>query len=201
MLLIVFCGKFSIFYKLFMQKLLSQSKNEEFESNSALQIREQKERRAKNTKKLELQENFHSLRNFRMLRNFCKMNFHRLHCSSCENSILQHYSPFCHYSPFLLFDAVTFLLQFFVPSRFISCNSFWFWFFCNFPYSEQYISLSQALYKSITSCNKFLARKLSALPSRLLLLHFLSFFSHFLGNQTPSKDDNLEDERLKPSLP
>ena len=41
-----------------MPKLLSQSKHEELESNSALLIRDQKERRAENAKKLELQENF-----------------------------------------------------------------------------------------------------------------------------------------------
>ena len=34
-----------------MPKLLSQSKHEEFESNSALQIRDQKERRAENARK------------------------------------------------------------------------------------------------------------------------------------------------------
>ena len=34
----------------------------------------------------------------------------------------------------------------------------------------------------------------------LFSLLFLSSFSHFLGCQTPSKDDNLEDERLKPFL-
>ena len=56
MLLIAFCGKFFSFYKLFMPKLLSQSKHEEFKLNSALQIRDQKERIAKNVKKLELQE-------------------------------------------------------------------------------------------------------------------------------------------------
>ena len=56
MLLIAFYGKFYSFYKLFMPKLLSQSKHEEFESNSALQIRNQKKRRAKNDKKLELQD-------------------------------------------------------------------------------------------------------------------------------------------------
>ena len=39
-----------------MPKLLSQSKHEEFKPNSALQIRDQKERRAENAKKLELQE-------------------------------------------------------------------------------------------------------------------------------------------------
>ena len=69
MLLIAFYGKFCSFYKLFMQKLLSQSKHEEFESNSALQIRDQNERRAENVKKLELQE-----------------KFRRLHCSSYEIS-------------------------------------------------------------------------------------------------------------------
>ena len=73
MLLLAFYGKFCSFYKLFMPKLLSQSKNEEFESNSALQIRDLKERRAENAKKLELQEKFRSLQNFR-----------RFHCSSCE---------------------------------------------------------------------------------------------------------------------
>ena len=56
MLLIAFCGKFYSFYKLFMPKLLSQSKHEEFEPNSTLEIRDQKERRAENAKKLELKE-------------------------------------------------------------------------------------------------------------------------------------------------
>ena len=56
MLLIAFYGKFFSFYKLFIPKLLSQSKQEEFDSNSALQIRDQKERRAENANKLELQE-------------------------------------------------------------------------------------------------------------------------------------------------
>ena len=36
-----------------MPKLLSRSKHEEFESNSALQIKDQKERREENTRKLE----------------------------------------------------------------------------------------------------------------------------------------------------
>ena len=48
MLLIAFYGKYCSFYKLFVPKLLSQSKREEFESNSALQIREHKEKRAEN---------------------------------------------------------------------------------------------------------------------------------------------------------
>ena len=56
MLLIAFYGKFYCFYKLFMPKLLSQSKYEEFKSNSALQIRDYNERIAGNAKKLELRE-------------------------------------------------------------------------------------------------------------------------------------------------
>ena len=39
-----------------MPKFLSRSKHEEFESNSKLQIRDEKERRAENAKNLELQE-------------------------------------------------------------------------------------------------------------------------------------------------
>ena len=97
MLLIAFCGKFYSFYKLFMPKLFSQSKHEEFESNSALQIRDQKERRAKNAKKLKLQE-----------------NFRKLHCSSCEISpvalfmspalfIILLFDVLTHFVPFLVF--------------------------------------------------------------------------------------------------
>ena len=90
MLLIACYGKIFSFYKLFMPKLLGQSKHKEFESNSALHITDQKERRAENAKKLELQEIFRSLRNF------C-----RLHCSSCKISfmsmfILQYYSCLLH---------------------------------------------------------------------------------------------------------
>ena len=69
MLLIAFCGKFYSFYKLFMPKYLSQSKHKEFEPNSALQIRDQKERREENAKKLELQEIWQSAK-FLQLANF-----------------------------------------------------------------------------------------------------------------------------------
>ena len=41
-----------------MPKLLSRSKHEEFESNSALQIKDQKERRVENTKKMERSTNW-----------------------------------------------------------------------------------------------------------------------------------------------
>ena len=49
--------------------------------------------------------------------------------------------------------------------------------------------------------NKVFGGKLSAPPS---LFHFLSFsltFSPFLTSQTPSEDDNSEDEQLKPFFP
>ena len=39
-----------------MPKLLSRSKHKEFESNSTVQIRDEKERRAENAENLELQE-------------------------------------------------------------------------------------------------------------------------------------------------
>ena len=61
MLLIAFYDKFCSFYELFIPKLLNQSKHEEFESNSALQIRDKKERRVENAKKLELHDKFRSL--------------------------------------------------------------------------------------------------------------------------------------------
>ena len=35
----------------------------------------------------------------------------------------------------------------------------------------------------------------------LLLSHFLSFSFNFLTSQTPSEDDNSEDERLEPLAP
>ena len=57
-----------------MPKLLSQSKHEKFELNSVLQIRNQKERRAENARKLGHCRNFVGLRKFRNLQNFagCK---------------------------------------------------------------------------------------------------------------------------------
>ena len=145
-----------------MPKLLSQSKHEEFKSNSTLQIRSQKESGVENRRK----------------RAKTKISHDWEICFLRALFIMQHCSPFCHYSPFLLFDVVTFLLQFFVSSHFIPCNSFWFCFvFFYFPCFGQYISLSQALYKSITSCDKFLAGKLSRLP----LFFFCFTFSHFLS--------------------
>ena len=46
--------------------------------------------------------------------------------------------------------------------------------------------------KNSSSLIKFLGGKLSTLPA-LSLVSLI--FPHFLGSQTPSEDDNLEDER------
>ena len=101
-----------------MPKLLSQSMHEEFESNSAFQIRDQKERREENTRKL------------KHLRNWFLQ-----HCSQLQPCL-----PSC--ALFILlpvhpFYVVPCLHLFLVFSHFIPCNSFWFWFFFgNFIYIE-----------------------------------------------------------------
>ena len=56
-----------------MPKLLSRSKHEEFESNSAFQIIDQKERRAENTKKMEQNKNLAGLQNFRNMQKFRRL--------------------------------------------------------------------------------------------------------------------------------
>ena len=96
-----------------MPKLLSRSKHEEFELNLALQIKDQKERRAENTKKMEPAK-----------------------FASCEHrSCLQPATVPPAATVHLFFDALMFLLQFFVSSHFIPCNSFrcLFFFFFLFP--------------------------------------------------------------------
>ena len=92
-----------------MPKLLSRSKHEEFESNSALQIRDKKEKRAENTKKMEPAK-FGSCEH-------CSSGstvYSSCHCSSY---------PVPSYCPFLLFDI---FLVFFL---FSPCNSVY---FCSF---------------------------------------------------------------------
>ena len=62
------------------------------------------------------------------------------------------------------------------------------------------------VYKLLVHCNKgpfcslikFLGGKLSAFPA---LSQFSLIFSHSLGSQTPSEDDNSEDEWLEPLRP
>ena len=93
-----------------MPKLLSQSKHEEIESNSALQIRNQEERIAEN------RGNWST----------CEIGSCE-HCASCTLFILL---------PVPAFYALPCLHLFLVFSHFNPCNSFCFGFFCNFPYTE-----------------------------------------------------------------
>ena len=110
-----------------MPKLLSRSKHEEFESNSSLQIRSQKERREKSEEKWSIAK-FGS-------------------CSTVPSSSTV---PSC--CPFLLFDASDFCYIFFVSSYFNPCNSFCFGFFCNFPYTEHlYKPQSVQTFNELTS--------------------------------------------------
>ena len=101
-----------------MLKLLSRSKHEEFESNSALQIRDQKERREENTRKLE------HLRNWFLQ-----------HCSFLPALFL--YAALfllASRSFFLRYALFAFVFDFF---PFYPCNSLPILiFFCNFPYTE-----------------------------------------------------------------
>ena len=173
-----------------MPKLLSRSKHEKFESNSALQIRDQKERRAKNARKLKLQ--FGRLQKFRNLRNFatCEFsqpaNFRRLrNCNLLTLCILCTVPP-AACSP--AFHAPVFLLHFFVSSYFNPCNSFCLGLFCNFPYTEHLYKPQsvQTLYQS-TSINK-VTGEASYSPAWLLLssasLSFV-FFSIFSAAKHP----------------
>ena len=91
-----------------MPKFLSQSKHKEFELNSALQIRNQKERRAENAWKLEPAGNLARLRNFRNLQNFVgyKISFLLpLFMSHVLFTILLFdvLTPFCQFLVFFLF--------------------------------------------------------------------------------------------------
>ena len=101
-----------------MPKLLSRSKHEEFESNSAFQIRNQEERIAKN------RGNWST----------CEIDSCE-HCASCALCILRTIPP-ASCSP--AFHASVFLLHFFVSSYFNPCNifCFGFFFFGNFIYTE-----------------------------------------------------------------
>ena len=65
--------------------------------------------------------------------------------------------------------------------------------------SEHYISLSQALYKETTLCNK-IGAKVSSFPTFLLLSDFSLLFLHFLTVQTLLEDDNSRDAWLNPII-
>ena len=93
-----------------MPKLLSRSKHEEFESSSELQIRDQKERRAENARKIE-------------------------HCEFGSCSTEHPASTVPPVVVLLHFTPQFFLLHFFVSSYFNPCNNFSFSFFFFFVIS------------------------------------------------------------------
>ena len=162
-----------------MPKLLSRSKHEKFESNSALQIRDQKERRAENARELKLQ--------FRRLRNFATCKFSQVAKLQPDDTV---HSSTVHPVALILlhFTHLLFLLQFFVSSYFNPCNSFCFGLFCNFPYTEHLYKPQsvQTLYQS-TSINK-VTGEASCSPAWLLLssasLSFI-FFAIFSAAKHP----------------
>ena len=139
-----------------MPKLLSRSKHEEFKSNSALQIKDQKERREENTKKMEHYRNA-----------FLASTMHP--ASTVPPAAC---SPAFHTSVFLLYFFCFFLFN--------PCNSFCFgFFFCNFIYTEH-------LYKPQfvqTELHFTSAIESGSFPAASFL-HFLSFSFPFLGCQT-----------------
>ena len=101
-----------------MQKLLSQSKHEEFEPNSALKIKDQKERIAENAKKLDLQEiwqgaKFSQAAKFSQVALFILQNFHHAHYSC-----LLHKVHFSHTTLATLLK-FCFLVPFFISSHFV----------------------------------------------------------------------------------
>ena len=175
-----------------MPKLLSRSKHEELESNSALQIRNQKERRVENARKLGHCRNFAGLRNCRIsqvakLPPLRTVHFSTLrHCSCCSFEFLTFVPLFC-FLP-ILSHVIAF--------------GFGFFFFCNF-------ALAGAVYKLLVHCNRetfLLTNKTFGWEAFSSSRSFFSFlfsfiFSHFLGCQTPLEDDNSRDGWLNPTHP
>ena len=156
-----------------MPKLLSRSKHEEFESNSALQIRDKKERREENTKKME------------------PVKFIPAHTVHLPATV-HHAARSC----FLTLCPVCFNFCFF---PYYPCNSFWFcFFFLVISYTlSTYISLS--LYKlSITSA---IEKEGTTVSPLLHFFIFLSFSLPFSATKHSSEDENSEDgwlDRLSP---
>ena len=131
-----------------MQKILSRSKHEEVESNSSLQIRSQKERRAKIEEKWSI----------------AKFGF----CSTVHSSSTVH--PAAHV--LLYFTLLLFLLQFFVSSHFVLVIAFSFSFFCNFIYTEHLYKP-----QSVQTCTHFTFgnRRGGSFTVASSFSHFLSF--------------------------
>ena len=134
-----------------MSKLLSRSKHEEFESNSALQIRDQKERREENTRKLE------HLRNWFLQ-----------HCSFLP-ALFPHAAPVL-----LLFTLLLFLLQFlvFLLSTFVVITYVWIvWYFTWFV--RLYMPF---VYTVARRFFFFCVNKIRALGSSRFSLYLILFF-------------------------
>ena len=151
-----------------MSKLLSRSKHEEFESNSSLQIRSQKERRVKSEGKWSIAK-FGS-------------------CSTVHSSITIHPT-----APVLLhFMLLLFLLKFFVSSHFVLVIAFSFsFFFFKFPlalsiYKPQFVQNDQSFHFG----NGRWAVVSSLLPP---FSHFLSFSLPFSATKHSFEDDNSKD--------
>ena len=151
-----------------MPKLLSRSKHKEFESNSALQIRDQKERREENTRKLE------HLRNW-FLQHCAQLQ----HCSSCCPFLLFKLCPVC--ICFWFFPILTLVIAFVLVCFVISLTL------------STYISLS--LYKLSINSSHFSSR--GQYRDRGGNFAAASSFSHFLSPLSTAKhsseDDNSED--------
>ena len=152
-----------------MPKLLSRLKHEEFESNSALQIRDQKERREENTRKLE------HLRNWFLQ-----------HCAQ-----LQHCSSYC---PFLLFTLCPICICFWFFPILTLVIAFVLVFFITSLTLSTYISLS--MYKLSINSLPFTSAIESGTFPAASILHFLSFLSPFSAAKHSSEDDNSEDGLL-----
>ena len=133
-------------------------------------------------------------------------NFRRLHYSSCEIFILQHCSScnIVHHFATIHLSYCFMLLPFCYNFLFLPILSlviaFDFGSFCNFAWLGQYISSCTLIKDNFCSIIK-IGGKLSAFPLFLFFPPLSLIFSPFLGCQTPSKDDNLVDERLKPFPP
>ena len=105
---------------------------------------------------------------------------------------------FLHFSLYSEIPALVFLM-FLIQNDLVLINYhivpiviLYFWYFCHFTYLGW---LHKPPYKFVP-LNFNLSVRNSSFSSSFL--SSLSSFSPFLGCQTPSKDDNLEDERLKP---
>ena len=133
-------------------------------------------------------------------------NFRRLHCSSCKISFILYCSSCStvhHYSTIHIscyFTLLLFCYNFLFLPILSLVIAFDFGSFCNFAWLGQYISSCTVIKDNFLLSNKiggeaFRFPTFSHFPPLSLI------FSPFLGCKTPSKDDNLEDEWLKPFPP